>query len=342
MDYKSELKLLIENVPLFKDNAKGNEQETIRLLIRPFIEALGWTNPLDTQSEFSNDAGRVDIAILYAGVPTILVECKPVGDPLREGKSTGQLWEYFAAVAPSRFGILTNGIRYKFYGGQDGNAAMDMEPFLEIDLEELLGIEDDVFDTDADLEALSIFVKSRFNPAIAETEAAGMKSKRRIKQFLIRQFSGKLDESFVRFVGDQVGVRNLRRGEGNSLNEFASLTSRAINEAIKDHLQQPSSDSSGGTTKEEVEGWLVVKNILWNITDAVYMNDNQRYCSIQLDQNHKSRKIVCRLHFNDPERKQIGLVDVKPEERVSLDSVSEINRYAERIRSRAQQLLQQG
>ena len=294
---------------------------------------------MDTQSEYSNDVGRADIVIMHEGEPTIVVECKPVGDPLREGRSTGQLWEYFAAIAPSQFGILTNGLLYKFYGGQNGSTAMDMERFLEIDLEELVNVEDNDFDADADVEALSIFAKSGFNPAVAQAAAIKMKSKQGIKQFLIRQFSGQPEETFVRFVGEQVGVRNLRRGEGNSLTEFAVLTSEAINEAIKDHLQQPPGGSNSGTTKDEVEGYHVVKNILWNVTDAVFMNDNQGYCSIQLDQNQKSRKIVCRLRFNDPQRKQIGLLDTAPEERASIDSVGEINRYAERIRARARQLL---
>ena len=339
MEYKSELKELIGNVPLYKATANGNENETIRLLIRPLIEALGWTNPLDTQGEYSNDVGRADIVVMYEGEPTIVVECKPVGDPLREGRTTGQLWEYFAAIAPSQFGILTNGLRYKFYTAQNGSTAMDMEPFLEIDLEELVNVEDDVFDTDTDVEALAIFAKSGFNPAVTAAAAVKMKSKRGIKQFLSRQFSGQPDETFIRFVGEQVGVRNLRRGEGNSLTEFAVLTSEAINEAIKDHLQQPPVDGISGTTKDEVEGYHVVKNILWNVTDAVFMNDNQGYCSIQLDQNQKSRTIVCRLRFNDAQRKQIGLLDTASEERVSIDSVGEINRYAERIRARARQLL---
>ena len=216
---------------------------------------------------------------------------------------------------------------------------MDMEPFLEIDLEELVNVEDDVFDADTDVEALAIFAKSGFNPAVTAAAAVKMKSKRGIKQFLSRQFSGQPDETFIRFVGEQVGVRNLRRGEGNSLTEFAVLTSEAINEAIKDHLQQPPVDGISGTTKDEVEGYHVVKNILWNVTDAVFMNDNQGYCSIQLDQNQKSRTIVCRLRFNDAQRKQIGLLDTASEERVSIDSVGEINRYAERIRARARQLL---
>ena len=339
MEYKSELKKLISNVPLHKSTANGNEQETIRLLIRPFIEALGWTNPLDTQSEYSNDAGRVDIVIMYEGEPIVVVECKPVGAPLSVGQSTGQLWGYFAAIAPSRFGILTNGLRYKFFSGQNSSAAMDMEPFLEIDLEELVNVEDDDLYADADVAALSIFAKPGFNPAGAEAAAIKINSKRGIKQFLARQFSGQPDETFVRFLGEQIGVRNLRSGEGNSLTEFAVLTSEAVNEAIKDYIQQPSVTSVSGTTKDEVEGYHVVKNILWNVTDAVFMNDNQGYCSIQLDQNQKSRKIVCRLRFNDPHRKQIGLLDTVPEERISIDSVGEINRYAERIRARAREFI---
>ena len=216
---------------------------------------------------------------------------------------------------------------------------MDMEPFLEIDLEELVNVEDDDFDADADVAALSIFAKSGFNPAGAEAASIKINSKRGIKQFLLRQFSGQPEETFVRFLGEQIGVRNLRRGEGNSLTEFAVLTSEAINEAIKDHLLPSNGPNTSGTTKDEVEGYHVVKNILWNVTDAVFMNDNQGYCSIQLDQNQKSRKIVCRLRFNDPQRKQIGLLDTVPEERVFIDSVGEINRYAERIRARARQLL---
>jgi hypothetical protein len=39
-------------------------------------------------------------------------------------------------------------------------------------------------------------------------------------------------------------------------------------------------------------------------------------------------------------RKRIGLLDTGPEEQVPVDSVSEINKYAERIRATARRILE--
>ncbi len=70
------------------------------------------------------------------------------------------------------------------------------------------------------------------------------------------------------------------------------------------------------------------------------MRDGQVYCTIQLDEGLRSRKRVCLLRFNRLNRKRIGLLDTGPEEQVPVDSVSEINKYAERIRATARRILE--
>jgi len=48
-------------------------------------------------------------------------------------RDASQLYRYFS-VTPARFGILTNGIVYRFYSDLENQNVMDAKPFLELDL----------------------------------------------------------------------------------------------------------------------------------------------------------------------------------------------------------------
>ncbi len=85
------------------------------------------------------------------------------------------------------------------------------------------------------------------------------------------------------------------------------------------------------TTEEEIEGLFAVKSILRDLIDAkrIHMRDTKSYCGILLDNNN--RKPVCRLHFNQ-EQKYLGLFnEKKKEDRVPIDDIDDIYRYATRI-----------
>ena len=89
-------------------------------MVMPFIQILGYNvfDPLEVTPELIADVGtkkgeKVDYAILRDGKPIILFECKKAGADLHINHA-GQLFRYFH-VTEARFGILTNGIIYKFF-----------------------------------------------------------------------------------------------------------------------------------------------------------------------------------------------------------------------------------
>ena len=85
----------------------------------PFFQILGYDifNPTEFNPEFTADVGikkgeKVDYAILLEA-SLILIECKGINDELTNHDSQ-ELFRYFGTTT-SKFGILTNGIEYRFY-----------------------------------------------------------------------------------------------------------------------------------------------------------------------------------------------------------------------------------
>jgi hypothetical protein len=85
----------------------------------PFIQALGYDvfNPLEVMPEYTCDIGtkkgeKVDYAIMKEGKPIILIECKHWAQNM--DLHDNQLIRYFH-VGNAKFGLLTNGIIYRFY-----------------------------------------------------------------------------------------------------------------------------------------------------------------------------------------------------------------------------------
>ena len=96
-----------------------NEDETTQISVYPFFQALGY-NPfslIDVKSQYTADprptgGERVDYAIMREGKPIILIEAKSANSSLSENYWR-QLHDYFNAEEV-RFGILTNGLQYRF------------------------------------------------------------------------------------------------------------------------------------------------------------------------------------------------------------------------------------
>lgn len=116
-----------------------NEEATLQVSIRPFIEALGYStrNLAEVAPQYTADprpsgTDRVDYAILRESKPVILVEAKAAIASLTEN-NWKQLHDYFNAEEV-RFGILTNGIEYRFYTDLSKRNIMDKQPFLAIDM----------------------------------------------------------------------------------------------------------------------------------------------------------------------------------------------------------------
>ncbi|MCD8177888.1 MAG: type I restriction enzyme HsdR N-terminal domain-containing protein, partial [Tannerellaceae bacterium] len=134
MDFKDVIKQLAERVIKMKDSIL-TEEATKTAFVLPFINALGYDvfNPMEVLPEFICDIGtkkgeKIDYAIIKEDEPIILIECKHCGQDLN--LHDNQLLRYFH-VSKAKFGILTNGIIYKFYTDLEKENIMDKKPFFE-------------------------------------------------------------------------------------------------------------------------------------------------------------------------------------------------------------------
>ena len=157
MDFKDEIKQFGDRVEKLKAQI-STEEATKNAFIMPFIKALGYDvfDPLEVVPEYVADIGikkgeKVDYAILKDGHPTILVECKHWGENLDVHNS--QLFRYFHTTK-AKFGLLSNGIVYRFYTDLVEKNKMDEKPFLEFNVTDI---------KDNQIEELKKFHKSYFD-----------------------------------------------------------------------------------------------------------------------------------------------------------------------------------
>ena len=118
MDFKDYIKELSNRVAKLKDQI-ATEEATKNAFIMPFIQMLGYDvfNPLEVVPELDCDlikkkGEKIDYAIMKEDDPIMLFECKHWKQDL-DLHST-QLQKYFVA-SKAKFGVLTNGIIYRFY-----------------------------------------------------------------------------------------------------------------------------------------------------------------------------------------------------------------------------------
>jgi hypothetical protein len=140
MDFIDVIKALGEKVNRLKDSIL-TEEATKNAFVMPFIAALGYDvfNPFEVIPEFVADLGikkgeKVDYCIQKDNQPIIIVECKHWKEGLDVHNS--QLHRYFH-VTTTRFGILTNGIIYRFYTDLVEPNKMDDKPFWEINISDM-------------------------------------------------------------------------------------------------------------------------------------------------------------------------------------------------------------
>jgi predicted type IV restriction endonuclease len=335
----------------------GTEEATKNALIMPFINLLGYDvfNPREVAPEFTADVGtkkgeKVDYAILRDEKAIILIECKTCNQPLDE-EHASQLFRYFT-VTDARFGILTNGLVYRFYTDLESPNKMDEKPFLEIDL---LDIKESV------VEELKKFTRDAFDVDAILSTAGELKYTREIKQILSEEYTTPT-EAFVRYFAGQVYSG---RFSPSIREQFAHLTRRAFHQFVNDriserlksaldeeprletteapsepHPPEPVDITNGDeetrsqivTTEEEVHGFYVVKTVLHGTVDTkrIFMRDRISYCGILLDDTN--RKPICRLHFNGTQ-KFLGVFNAdKNEERIPIENVDDIYLHADRLK----------
>jgi hypothetical protein len=363
MDFIDQLRLLSSRIVATRSMVQ-TEEATKTAMIMPLIQALGYNvfDPTEVTPELIADIGtkkgeKVDYAILRDGKPVMLFECKKAGAELSINNA-GQLFRYFHVTA-ARFGVLTNGIVYRFFTDLEQPNKMDETPFFEFNILEF---------KERDVDELKKFAKSAFDLEQILTTANELKYTRAIQNKLSELMAAPT-EDFVRLVSSDLVVG--RRFTPAIRDQFTSVTKRAfeqllaekINERLKGAMapemprvepqttadnaptanvsEGTAPDSSVMTSQEEMEGFYTVRAIVRSLVPSkrVVMRDAQSYCAILLDDNN--RRPICRLRFNNTEKLKLGLFGTSKEETVvSINSVDDIYNHAEDIMAAVKAYLQ--
>lgn len=353
MDFIDKIRNLAKRIPDQLPHCK-TEEATKTALVMPFISALGYDvfDPTEVVPELVADIGmkkgeKLDYAIIIGGSPVILFECKWSGADLNHVHAS-QLYRYFVTLSGTRFGVLTNGVEYRFFSDLDSQNRMDDKPFLIFNMLDI---------QDRKVAELKKFTKSSFDIDEIVSAASELKYTNAITEIFAQEFETP-SEGLVRHITSQVysGVKNK-----NVMERFTELTHTAmrrfLNDRINDRLQsaiqggdrpieetpvEPNQEKGGPaeedagkreitTSIDEIEGFFAVKSILRDLIDLkrIHMRDTHSYCGILLDDNN--RKPICRLHFNG-QNLYIGVFDQNREEvRHAIEEVDDIYKYSQQI-----------
>lgn len=336
------------------------EEGTKMSLIVPFFQMLGYDvfNPDEFCPEYTADVGikkgeKVDYAILEDGKPIVLIECKWCGDTL--DKHSSQLFRYFSTT-PAKFGILTNGICYKFYTDLEEANKMDLVPFLELDMLNL---------KEAKINELKKFCKSNFDQERIFSTAEELKYSSLIKQVITDELESPTD-SFVRFL-----LTNIYDGQKTQkvIDKFTPIVKKSFTGLINDIVNQkissaltPDSDASDSknqntadavedvnteepeskifTTEEEIEAFYIVRGLLAGVipVEDIVHRDTESYFGILYKDNN--RKPICRIDL-DRKIKRILIPDEnKKFSKYAIESLNDLYLYKDQLIAVAKRYLE--
>lgn len=348
MDFKDQIKQLGDRVARLKDSIQ-TEEATKTALILPFLQTLGYDvfDPFEIVPEYISDIGtkkgeKVDYAVLREGPnggpaePCMLIECKHWKQALT--LHDNQLLRYFH-VTKARFGLLTNGVIYRFYTDLQEPNKMDEKPFLEVNMLDL---------RDNQVEELKKFHKSYFDVETIISTASELKYTGELKA-LIQQEMATPSDALVRHFARQVYSGTLT---AKMMEYFTNLVRKSFQYTFSDQITDRLKTALGQeemnapqpvpaevpavpvaeekkasnilTTQEELESFYIIRAILRNTIDAnrIVYRDAQSYFAVLLDDNN--RKPICRLHLNGG-KKAITIFDEnKAEQRHEINSINDI------------------
>lgn len=344
MDFKDMLKQLADRVTRLKDQIQ-TEEATKNAFIMPFIQVLGYDvfNPIEVVPEYTADIGlkkgeKVDYAILKDGNPIILIECKWWGANLDLHDS--QLLRYFH-TSNAKFGLLTNGITYRFYTDLVEKNKMDEKPFLEFDVTNI---------KEQQINELKKFHKSYFDANTIFSSASELKYENEIKTILVNELNAPT-ESFVKYFISRVYQG---RATEKVLAQFTEIVKKSYSQFISDMIndrlktaldkenakeqaqtkleeEKKKEEKAIVTTPEEMEAFFIVKSIVRGKIESerICHRDLQGFFAVLVDDS--IRQTICRFYFNDV-KKFIGIIDgAKNEQRYEIAKLDDIYNYSQKI-----------
>lgn len=363
MDFKDQILQLSDRIKKQKDSI-STEEATKNAFIMPLIASLGYDvfNPFEVVPEMDCDlikkkGEKIDYAIMKDENPILLIECKHCKQDLNLHDT--QLQKYFVA-SKSRFGVLTNGIEYRFYTDLEKVNIMDERPFLVVNMLDL---------SDADIELLKKFHKSYYNENNVLSTANELKYTTEIKEIFNKEIQSPTSD-FVRFFAKQIYTTG--QITQNVVEMFTPLVKKSMSMVINDIIAErlntamkndeqvedttnissnlPNSpkentenklpegivymDKEAGiiTTQEEMDAYNIVRSILRRSVDAsrITYKDYKTYFVISLD--NSQWYWICRISIG-ARKKQIGIPvnKYKSCDWIQIDSIDDIFKYADRL-----------
>jgi len=351
-NFSNELKALSMRIPEQKETVK-TEEATKMFFIVPFFQALGYNvfNPFEFVPEYTADiqlknGDKVDYAILLDNQPVILIEAKHWEENL--DNHIGQLNKYFMSTS-AKFGILTNGIEYRFYTDLDELNKMDKIPFLSFKITDL---------KDSVITELKKFKKEEFSVNKIMNTAEELKNTNSVFDFIAKQFDNPSDE-FVKLV-----LANIYDGlkTQNVIDKFKPIVKKSfnlfvnsfVNKRIENILQpepiieknasenenlQENTTSKIITTEDELQSFYIVKSILTGIIplDKITYKDTENYFGILFD--NKVTKWICRMKLGDIKKSIVfpDIPDILP--KCYIESLDDIYKYKNEIIKSAERFI---
>jgi len=281
--------------------------------------------------------------------PILLIECKSIGENLDKPQHISQLFRYFS-VTHARFGLLTNGIIYKFFTDIEKDNIMDSKPFFEFNM---------LDHQEIDIAELRKFSKSIFHPNDLRDNASDLKYTNEIKKIIAEQFADPSPE-FVKFFLGYGNPEPLYSGVKTQavVNKFSDIVKRSLNqflnEWVKDKFQSVIENSNPSnpvsppenltvevnpveaksneieTTQEELEAFYIVKSILSEVADLskISYTDTVNYFNILFDK--KTTKCICRLWLNN-QKKYISFYP-NHNSKQEISGIDDIFKYSKNIK----------
>lgn len=349
MDFKDSIKQLSQKAAQFKDNLL-TEEATKTTLVLPFIMALGYDvfNPLEVVPEMdcalvNKKSDKIDYAIMIDNKPIMLIECKQANVNLE--LHTSQLQKYFAA-SNAKFGLLTNGIEYRFYTDLDKLNIMDEKHFLVVNILDM---------TDNDIEQLKKFHKSYYNEGEILNNAQDLKYSTEIRTILASEINSP-SVNFVKLITKQVYNGQATQ---KAIDFFTPIVKKCFNEIINDIIQdrlnlassqlssptieeQPTVEESAPieapepsdgiiTTQDEIDSYNIVRSILCRkiAISKIECKDCKTYFSVYVK---NSSHWICRFYYG-AYKKQLCLPQDNYSTNVKLEiqHIEDIFNYAEHL-----------
>ncbi|WP_418457433.1 type I restriction endonuclease [Borreliella andersonii] len=188
-----------------------NEAQTRQNLIDPFLDAMGYDHTdisivkVEDKADIPNNGLKKVDYIIYPTKkeeePIILIEAKYHNSRERLENHLKQLKPYFENIRSQakrvEFGILTDGIEYRFYTDLDKDNLLDNEPFMVINLEKL---------TSKDFEYLKKFSRNSLNVEEARSFALEKKYTDKLLDYMKKEIKNPSDD-FLEFFKTKIGLK---------------------------------------------------------------------------------------------------------------------------------------